>query len=263
MPSISKLRLRTCGLKLAAAFLALGFAAALAAQQAEPAAATPQANPEAVQVPAQSPTPQAAPPAAQPARFVVVIDAAHGGDDNGGHLSDGQLEKAATLALSVRLRSLLAARGIQVVTTRESDESLSPDQRASAANRAQAQACISVHMAETGSGIHLFASSLQPTQPARFAPWKTAQSGYVSRSIALTGMLNEALQHAGFPVTVGRTALPGIDSMTCPAVALELAPERDASHKTLNEPDLAEYQARVANVLATALLAWRSEGHQP
>ena len=65
-------------------------------------------------------TRQALAQAAAP-RFVVVLDAAHGGDDPGGHLSNGQPEKAFTLALSVRLRSLLTARGIQVVTTRESD----------------------------------------------------------------------------------------------------------------------------------------------
>src|ERR1700739_875409 len=88
----------------------------------------------------------AAPPASS-ARFVVVIDAAHGGDDTGGHLNDGQLEKAATLAFSVRLRSLLSARGIQVVTTREADQSLNPDQRAEIANHARAQACISLHAA--------------------------------------------------------------------------------------------------------------------
>jgi hypothetical protein len=27
-------------------------------------------------------------------------------------------------------------------------------------------------------------------------------------------------------VTLGRTALPAVDSMTCPAVAVEVAPER-------------------------------------
>ena len=91
----------------------------------------------------------------------MVIDAAHGGDDTGGHLSDGQLEKSANLAFSVRLRSLLGARGIQVVTTREADQSLEPDHRAEIANRARAQACISLHAAETGSALHLFASSPQ------------------------------------------------------------------------------------------------------
>jgi len=211
------------------------------------------------------PAPPSAPAPAPPSapRFVVVIDAAHGGDDIGGHLNDGQYEKAATLALSVRLRSLLAARGIQVVTTRESDQSIDPDQRAAIANRANAQACISLHVAETGSGIHLFASNLAPAPSNRFMPWKTAQSGSITRSLALTGILNSALQHAGSTVTLGRTALPGIDSMTCPAVAVEVAPERDPGKKLKAEPDNPDYQARIATVLATALLEWRTEARQP
>jgi N-acetylmuramoyl-L-alanine amidase len=209
---------------------------------------------------------QAAP--APPARFLVVIDAAHGGDDTGGHLSSGAYEKAATLALSVRLRSLLGARGIQVITSRESDTSVNMDQRAAIANRANAQACISLHVAETGSGVHLFASTLPPAQPTRFMPWKTAQAAYVTRSLALMGALNSALLHGGATVTLGRAPLPGIDSMTCPAVAIELAPERDADKKVKAEPDSPEYQARVAGMIAAALLEWRTEqgnmgAHQP
>jgi N-acetylmuramoyl-L-alanine amidase len=198
-------------------------------------------------------------PAAQPARFVVVIDAAHGGDDTGGHLNDGQLEKTANLAFSVRLRSLLSARGIQVVTTREADQSLVPDQRAEVADHARAQACISLHAAETGSGVHLFVSSLAPSSAARFMPWKTAQSGWVTRSLGLAGVLNSALTHAGTTVTLGRTALPGIDSMACPAVVIELAPERDADKKTISEPDDAKYQATIAATLAGAILEWRAD----
>jgi N-acetylmuramoyl-L-alanine amidase len=212
-------------------------------------------------IPGRAQSPQGTP--TPPPRFVVVIDAAHGGDDTGGHLSDGQFEKAATLALSVRLRSLLGARGIQVITTRESDQSVDMDHRAAIANHSSAQACISLHAAETGSGVHLFASNLTPAAPSRFMPWKTAQTAYVTRSLALTGALNSALQHAGLTVTLGRTALPGIDNMTCPAVAIELAPERDADKKLIAEPDNADYEARVAGILANALLAWRAEGHQP
>jgi N-acetylmuramoyl-L-alanine amidase len=193
----------------------------------------------------------------------VVIDAAHGGDDTGGHLNSGQLEKAATLAFSVRLRSLLSARGIQVVTTREADQSLNPDQRAEIANRAHAQACISLHVAETGSGVHLFASSLAPSAPVRFMPWKTAQSGWVTRSLALAGMLNSALSHGGTTVTLGRTSLPGVDSMACPVVVIELAPSRDADKKTISEPDDANYQAQIANTLAATILEWRTEARQP
>ena len=198
--------------------------------------------------------------AAAPARFVVVIDAAHGGDDTGGHLNDGKLEKTANLAFSVRLRSLLGARGIQVVTTRESDLTVTPDQRAGIANHANAQACITLHAAESGHGVHLFTSSVAAAQPKQFAPWKTAQGGYVTRSLALAGVLNSTLTRGSINVTLGRTALPGIDSMTCPAVALELAPERDKDNKLIAEPDDPEYQSQVAGMVATALLEWRSEG---
>ncbi len=196
------------------------------------------------------------------ARFVVVLDAAHGGDDTGGHLNDGTFEKAATLALSVRLRSLLAARGIDVVTTRETDQSLDPTARAGIANRARAQACLSLHAAETGSGVHLYASNLAATPAAQFMPWKTAQSGWVTRSFGLMGVLNSAFKHGGVNVTLGQTALPGVDSMECAAVAIELAPERDSDQKTVAEPDNPEYQAKVAEILAGALLEWRTEAHQ-
>ncbi len=205
---------------------------------------------------------QQAPPAPN-ARFVVVLDAAHGGDDSGGHLNDGQFEKSATLALSVRLRSLLAARGIQGVTTRESDQSLDATRRAEIANHARALACLSLHVAETGSGVHLYASNVSAAAAAQFLPWKTAQAAWVTRSLALMGAVNSALQQGGVTVTLGRTALPGMDSMTCPAVAVELAPERDADRKTTAEPDDAAYQARVAGILAAALLEWRAEAHQP
>jgi len=222
-----------------------------------------------------SATAQAPPaPAAPQARFVVVLDAAHGGDDSGGRFSNGKTEKAFTLALSVRLRSLLAARGIQVVTTRESDAALDPNHRAELANHANAQACLSLHASESGSGVHLFVSSLtpapypndkdpSPAQPARFAAWKTAQAAWATRSLALAGVLNSALSHAGMTVALSRTALPGVDSMACPAVAVEIAPERDSSQKTTADLDNVGYQTRVAGALAAALLEWRTEAHQP
>ncbi|HEY1209473.1 MAG TPA: N-acetylmuramoyl-L-alanine amidase [Terracidiphilus sp.] len=205
---------------------------------------------------------QPAPPAPQ-ARFVVVIDAAHGGDDTGGHLANGQLEKSFTLAISVRLRSLLAVRGIQVVTTRDSDAAVDPVKRAEIANHAQALACLSLHATESGSGIYLFTSSLPPAAPARFPAWRTAQSAWVTRSLKLTGVLNSALLNAGMSVTMARFSLPAMDSMTCPAVTVEIAPEQNAGHETTAELSDKNYQARVAAALAAALLEWRTEARQP
>lgn len=202
-------------------------------------------------------------PAPPPSRFVVVLDAAHGGDDAGANL-DGQPEKAFTVAMSIRLRSLLAARGISVVTTRETDTTIDPARRAEIADHASAQACLILHASETGTGVHLYISSLASARPTLFEPWKTAQAAWVTRSIALQGVLNSALQHAGLTVSAGRTELSAIDSMTCPAVAVEIAPGSQSGGASgpsvsgsLADPD---YQAQVADALTAALVEWRAEG---
>ena len=210
----------------------------------------------AAQAPPPAPAPSPAAPAPQP-RFVVVLDAAHGGDDPGGALT-GQPEKAFTLALSVRLRSLLGARGIQVITTRESDTNLDPDRRAQIANHANAQACLSLHATQSGSGIHLFVSSLAPAPPTRLPAWKTAQAASVTRSLALAGVVNSALLHAYLTVTLARTSLPTLDSMTCPALAIEVAPNQPAA--SLDDPG---YQAQIAESLAAAMLQWKTEDRLP
>ena len=195
-------------------------------------------------------------PSAPAQRFVVLLDPAHGGDDPGAHL--GPLaEKAYTLALSIRLRSLLMARGFAVVTTRDSDASVDSDRRAGIANNANAMACLSLHASESGSGVHLFVSSLAPIEARRFLPWKTAQAAWIARSLTLAGTIDSALSHASVPVALGRTALPAIDSMTCPAMAVEVAPDRSSNAQAgLDDPD---YQTRVAEALAAALVEWRSE----
>jgi N-acetylmuramoyl-L-alanine amidase len=195
-------------------------------------------------------------PRAPGQRFVVVLDAAHGGDDSGGH-SGNWTEKAYTLALSVRLRSLLGARGIEVVTTREQDVTLEAEKRDEIANHAQAQACLSLHATLSGNGIHLFVSSLAPAQRAQFVPWKTAQATAIVRSLGLAGVLNSALGQAGLGVTLGRTALPVVDSMECPAVAVEVAPDASVGKSATDSLSDAGYQAKVADALAAALVEWR------
>jgi N-acetylmuramoyl-L-alanine amidase len=75
----------------------------------------------------------------------------------------------------------------------------------------------------------------------------------------LAGVLNSALTHAGIAVTLGRTALPAIDSMACPAVAIEIAPQRQTD--TMSADDSA-FEAQVAEALAAALVEWRADGGQ-
>jgi len=196
-----------------------------------------------------------------------VLDAAHGGENTGARIADNLLEKDVTLALSIRLRSALAARGIAVVTTRESDAELPPNQRAGIANHALAAACLVLHATATGSGVHLFTSSLAPTvAPASatlpMVPWQTAQAAWVTRSLRLSSEINSALGQAGIPVTLGGTSLQPLDSLTCPAVAVEIAPlAASASNKALPISD-PKYQQRILDALTAALLEWSTDWKQ-
>ncbi len=172
-----------------------------------------------------------------------------------------------TLALSVRLRSALAARGIAVVTTRESDIDPAPNQRAGMANHAKASACLVLHATATGTGVHLFTSSLAPAVPATgqaqsLVPWQTAQAAWITRSLRLSSEINSALGQAGIPVTLGSTSLEPLDYLACPAVAVEIAPLlASPANKAASLTD-EKYQRRILDALVAALLSWSADWRQ-
>jgi N-acetylmuramoyl-L-alanine amidase len=191
-------------------------------------------------------------------QFLIVLDAAHGGTDSGAHLGAHFDEKDLVLALSIRLRSMLAARGVPVVTTRESDVTLPSAKRAALANAHKPAACLILHASDSGSGIHLFTSSLPPAQPATFLPWDQAQAAYLQQSLRWAAEINTAMTHAGVPVTLGRTAMQPLDNMTCPAAAVEIAPLTKQGEITAALTD-ADYQSRILAGLAAAIEGWRHD----
>jgi N-acetylmuramoyl-L-alanine amidase len=217
----------------------------------------------------QTPPPQQ--PAPGPlARNVIVLDAAHGGVDSGSRIGDSTLEKDVTLALAFRLRSLLAARGFTVVMTRENDAALRPgtpngtaltlDDRAGIANHTRAAACLLLHATGAGQGVHLYSSELDalPAEPA-VLPWLTAQAAWVAQSARLESSLGAALQRAKLPLVTSRASVRPVDSLTCPAVVVELAPEGE-DRASVNGSD---YQQRVAEALAGALVFWSRQVQPP
>ena len=209
--------------------------------------------------PPPAPPPTPAVPHAAP-RFVVVIDAAHGGTDGGARLSDHLQEKDLTLSLSVRLRSMLGAHGISAVTTRESDNAIPALNRAETANHVGAAACITLHATTSGSGVHLFTSSLTQIPMTRFLPWETAQGAYAEQSLRLSSEVDSAMTHAEIPVTLGRTALQPLDSFTCPAVVVEFSPLNNSGRVTaLSDPG---YQDRIVAAMAAAVEQWQRDWRQ-
>jgi len=170
-------------------------------------------------------------------RKLIVLDPAHGGVDSGSQISDTTVEKDVTLALAYRLRSLLTARGFTVVMTRDADVPSEPDaagtaltldDRAGMANHAHAAACLVLHATGSGTGVHLYRSELE-----------------FSRS--------------GISLVTSNASVRPIDSLTCPALVVELAPSGDDAD-SINNTD---YQQRVALAIAGAMLFWQDEVRPP
>jgi N-acetylmuramoyl-L-alanine amidase len=199
----------------------------------------------------------------------IVIDPSHGGADNGSRISDDIVEKDVTLALAFRLRSLLTARGFNVVLTREDDKAantnppfapLTLDDRAGIANHERASACIFLHATSSGTGVHLYTSELTPALgeiPA--APWLTLQAPWVEQSQHLASRIADALNRSRIPLVDGYASIRPVDSTACPALVFELAPRTD-DPDSINDAD---YQQSIAQATANALILWKDAAKPP
>jgi N-acetylmuramoyl-L-alanine amidase len=199
----------------------------------------------------------------------IVIDPAHGGADSGSRISDSTVEKDVTLALAFRLRSLLTARGFNVVLTRADDKAanadppfaaLTLDDRAGIANHERASACLLLHATSRGSGVHLYTSELPPAQgELTLQPWLTGQAPWVTQSQRLANSLSDAFNRAHISLVDGSASVRPLDSLTCPALVLELAPDTD-DPDSIND---AAFQQRIAQATANALILWKNAVQQP
>jgi N-acetylmuramoyl-L-alanine amidase len=202
-------------------------------------------------------------------KMTVVLDAAHGGADNGALIGGAVQEKTVTLALALKLQALLTARGFTVVMTRTADAADKPgapgtpltlDDRAGMANHARASACLLLHAAAGGNGVHLYSSELDGVpNEAPVLPWLTAQAAWVVESAHLERQLAESLRQAGVPRITGRASIRPVDSLTCPAVVVELAPES----QDVNSVTDTAYQQRVVQAIAAALEVWPTQTQPP
>src|SRR5262245_41458577 len=76
----------------------------------------------------------------------IVIDAGHGGENLGTSSATGLHEKEVTLDIAGRLRQLVVAGGFEAVMTREKDQTVSLQQRATVANDRRGDIFVSIHL---------------------------------------------------------------------------------------------------------------------
>ena len=95
----------------------------------------------------------------------VVIDAGHGGDDQGAKGRGGLIEKDLVLDVGRRVAGELRDAGLRVVMTRETDRFVGLEERTSVANDAGADLFVSIHAngsrARQARGIETFFAALE------------------------------------------------------------------------------------------------------
>lgn len=222
------------------------------------AAAPPAPATAAPSVPAASPPAPA--PSEAPRLPVVVIDAAHGGDEAGAALTAQLPEKDVTLALARALRHELAARGFAVVMTRDSDIAVPLDDRAAKGNTAGIAAYISLHASSEIGGVRIYTALLPPPEGEKrgaLLDWNTAQGRALSLSRAYASAVAAELQKQQLPARSLSAPLRPLNNVTAPALAIELAPRSSSGAMDLAS---AGYQNQFAVAVANGIASARTRG---
>jgi N-acetylmuramoyl-L-alanine amidase len=188
-------------------------------------------------------------------RMVAVVDAAHGGDERGAALTDTLAEKDVTLGFARLLRHELELRGFAVLMSRDADNTVSIDQRAGAANAAQAAIYISLHASSQGdrSGVYTALLPIEGSSKGAFRAWNTAQAPVLPVSGAVAAAVVTELQKKKFSARAAAAALRPLNNLLMPAIAVELAPGSNGIADLIS----ATYQQQAASAIADAVVSVR------
>jgi N-acetylmuramoyl-L-alanine amidase len=251
-------------------------AAELATAAPEVATVAPTGTPP---VPRPTTSPAAVPTSPPPARRpVVVIDPGHNGgnidhlgqvtrlvdagngerkpcNEIGAQTATGYAEHAFTWDVALRLRSLLAARGLDVRLTRSSDRGVGPcvDVRGRLGNVVKADAVVSVHAdggPTSGTGFHV----IEAARPAGDKAASTALALAVRKAMLAGSGLRYATYTAGGDGLDVRDDLAGLTLSGRPTVMVEAGNMANRADAALQAS--AAGRQRVAAALATGILAF-------
>jgi N-acetylmuramoyl-L-alanine amidase len=156
----------------------------------------------------------------------VVVDAGHGGKDNGAFRRYGGAEKNATLDVATRLAAKLRESQFRVVMTRSSDNFVELDERAAIANRQKNAIFVSVHFNDSGRrGIRGF-ETYYHSPVARPLAYRIQE-----QIMTLPGAVNRGVKTANFRV-LRKAAYPAV-LVECGFLSnrTEGAGARSASHR--------------------------------
>jgi N-acetylmuramoyl-L-alanine amidase len=199
-------------------------------------------------------------------KWVLVIDPAHGGKDDGVQLARKVVEKDITLAIATLVkRNLEDAKNVTVRFTRMGDVDVAMTDRVGSAIKAQADLFISIHVnagfEKDASGYELYFPGFKGPEAAKGAP--KGESAAIVRDMVRTKHLNEGVRFAQilqkkldpvFPRQdrgLREAPVPILQNLTIPAVVLEVGFATNPNdRKKLQEESV---QAAVAKAIADSV----------
>lgn len=213
------------------------------------------------------------PAAAAPPLPVIVLDAGHGGTDEGARSRDGVLEKNLNATLVQQVAAALeSTHKYRVVLTRSGDSDPAIEQRTTVANTSHPVAFVTFHAGQLGDRapvIRVYTyqpsspfipASSTPPPPSQFVRWDQAQQASTARSQQLATDLAQRLAAIRGVLTPPPMSAPvrQLRSVAAPAVAIEVGTLTPA----YNAGVLAQFpfQQQVAAAVAGALEAFANGG---
>ena len=195
------------------------------------------------------------------ARFTVVLDAGHGGEDGGAVSASGIYEKDLNLSVAMLVRDLLQANGIEVVMTRTTDTLLYDRNQDYQGHKKALDLAARRKIGEETEGaifvsIHMNAYPL--SQYSGLQVWYSkndAQSRVIADAIQsrVQGTLQPENNRQTKAATTGIYLL---HHLTCPAVLVECGFLSNAAEaERLNTP---EYQKQLALLITLAIMEAQS-----
>ena len=220
----------------------------------------------------------------RPAVRTVVVDAGHGGTDEGAEGPGGTLEKDITLSTARLLTTALERRlGVRVILTRARDTDVDLDRRAAIANNSTADLFISLHVNSSSStiptGAEIFYLSVDEygseaqaivnreerrlptvgggTREIDIIPWELAQVYHLNQSAIFARFVEEELRRRVplSPRAIQQAPFRVLAGANMPAVLLEMGfiSNREQEQRLLS----AGFQASIVEALVTSVVRFQ------
>jgi N-acetylmuramoyl-L-alanine amidase len=212
----------------------------------------------------------------------ITIDAGHGGQDKGAVIKEDLFEKDVALAIGKKLRWALQSRlGIPVALTRTEDQFLTLEERALAANQAQSDVFISLHIGNSNLGYEpvSYAYALKPfwaiPGPGEekeesgirklFVPWEESQRNSLLQSEQLAALvqqeMNRSLNGGDSSFRPRQAPLRLLTQLSMPAVLVEIGDASSAEFK--EKAGKNQFQNLVAATVSIAVEKFHSLQERP